>query len=147
MTDPSSCRFELLDHPADMGFRAWAPTLEGLFAECATALTSILVDIESIAPTNSQMIELPGDDIEMLLYNWLSEVLFLFDADGLLFSKYSINDIMTSESGLKLSARVHGEEFSASKHQVKTYVKAVTLHQLKVEKKENSYEAHVYVDI
>ncbi len=139
--------FELLDHPADMGFRAWATTREQLFETAATALTSILVDLESIAHQLTVDVEIDADGEDMLFFHWLSEILFLFDADGTLFSKFEIVDIMTIDSGLKLKARLTGQEFSKDLHQVKTYVKAITLHQLKVDCKKERCELQVYLDI
>lgn len=139
--------FELLDHPADMGFRAWAPSREELFETAASGLTSILVDLESIAPELTVDVEVDADGEEMLLFHWLSEILFLFDADGTLFSKFEIVDILTMDSGLKLRARLSGQEFSKDTHQVKTYVKAITLHQLKVDCKNECCELQVYLDI
>lgn len=139
--------FEILDHPADMGFRAWALTRESLFETAALALTSILVDLDVIEPTHTVEVEVEGEDDDMLLYHWLSEVIFLFDADGLLLSKFTITNVMTTENGLKLTAKVSGQEYSSDKHQIKTYVKAITLHQLKVLRKGDVFEAQVYLDI
>jgi SHS2 domain-containing protein len=139
--------FELLDHPADMGFRAWAPTRQELFTTAAYALTSILIDLDTIAHELTVDVEIDADNEEMLLFHWLSEILFLFDADGTLFSKIENIDIMTMDSGLKLNARLKGQEFSKENHQVKTYVKAITLHQLKVECKNDRCDLQVYLDI
>lgn len=139
--------FELLDHPADMGFRAWAASREELFATAARALTSILVDLDTIAQEVAVDVEIDADGEEMLLFHWLSEILFLFDADGTLFSKFEIVDIMTIDSGLKLKAKLFGQEFSKEVHQIKTYVKAITLHQLKVDCKGARCELQVYLDI
>jgi len=147
MTETSLRGNEILDHPADMGFRAWAPTLEDLFVETATALTSILVDLESIEPVETNTLEIDADDEEMLLYNWLSEILFQFDAEGMLYSKIEIVGFMTTCARCQMQVKVTGQKYSRDKHQVKTYVKAVTLHQLKVVRKKDTYEAQVYIDI
>lgn len=147
MTSLPSQGYELLDHPADMGFRAWSPSLKQLFATAAETLTSILVDLDTIKQDLTVVLEIDGDSEEMLLFHWLSEILFLFDADGTLFSDFEILDIMTMDSGWKLIAKLHGQEFSKDSHQIKTYVKAITLHQLKVECKDERCELQVYLDI
>ncbi|MDZ4837087.1 MAG: archease [Candidatus Melainabacteria bacterium] len=139
--------YEILDHPADMGFRAWAPTREELFVTAARTLTSILVDLDTIKPELTVDVEVEADGEEMLFFHWLSEILFLFDADGTIFSSFEILDIMTLDSGLKLKAKLSGQEFSKEEHQIKTYVKAITLHQLKVERKHDRCELQVYIDI
>lgn len=140
--------FEILDHPADMGFRCRARTMEELFARCARGLTSVLVDLAAIQLELSREFEFEGEEIDLVLYNWLSEILFLFDAEGLLFSKFEVKKFMTTDSGsTRMEASLHGQRFEGSKHEIKTYVKAITLHQLKVERKANEIEAQVFLDI
>lgn len=139
--------FELLDHPADMGFRAWAPSLPELLVVSAKTLTSVLVDVETIGAEVENEITISAEELDMLMYNWLSEFLFLFDAEGLLFREFEIIDFMTTGAGSNLTARLRGEQFSKERHQVKTYVKAITLHQLKVEQNAGRYEAQIYLDI
>jgi SHS2 domain-containing protein len=139
--------FEILDHPADMGFRAWAPSREKLFETAALAVTSILVDLDDIAESIAIDVHVEAEDEDLLLYNWLSEILFLFDADGALLKRFQINEFMTSGDKCELSANAFGESFSSERHQVKTYVKAVTLHQLKILRKAEAFEAQVYLDI
>src|SRR5271170_105570 len=89
MQSSASC-FEILDHPADMGFRACAPNLADLFAQCGKALTSVLVDLESVDGTEMTAVEILGDDLESLLYNWLAEILYLFDGEKKLFSEFVV---------------------------------------------------------
>ena len=141
--------FEVLDHPADMGLKIWAPSLDSLFAEAALALTESLFDLNSISQEMNIDIQVSASEKELLLYQWLSEVLFLFDADGLIFNRFEILDLFEEGVNWKLSARGLGEEYDPLKHQVKTYVKAVTMHQLKIEKDslDNLFKAYVYLDI
>ncbi|MBX9671595.1 MAG: archease [Candidatus Obscuribacterales bacterium] len=140
--------FEILDHPADMGFRCRAKTMEVLFERCARGLTSLLVDLGSIECQIEREFDYQGDELDLVLYNWLSEILFLFDAEGLLFSKFVVKNILTTgESLTKFEATLYGQNFDRTKHEVKTYVKAITLHQLKVERKAGEIEAQVFLDI
>jgi SHS2 domain-containing protein len=130
-----------------MGFRAWAPTAEELFETAAGAVTSILVDLDDIEEITTLDIEIEADDEDLLLYNWLSEVLFLFDAEGLLLKRFKITEFMTSSGKFKLLAKASGQQYSSEAHQIKTYVKAITLHQLKILRKPEMLEAQVYIDI
>lgn len=147
MTEPLSRGFELLDHPADMGFRAWAFTISDLFVECACALTSILVDLDVVSCCESVRLEILGDDLETLLYNWLAEILYLFDGEKKLFSEFVVLSHKTFQGAQCLEAELKGEQYSCTKHQIKTYVKAVTFHQLRIESQENGYSARVFLDI
>lgn len=147
MPETVASGFEILDHPADMGFRAWAPTLADLFAECARALTSVLVEIATIQPRESMGVEVWGDDVETLLFNWLAEILYLFDGERKLFSQFSVVSHKSSDGMEFLQAELSGEAFDRERHQVKTYVKAITFHQLKVEHTDKGYQATVFLDI
>lgn len=146
MQKQASC-FEILDHPADMGFRAWAPNLPDLFAECGRAVTSILVDLEAVSLTEQTAVEILGDDLESLLYNWLAEILYLFDGEKKLFGEFVIVNHKNNDGTEFLQAELNGERFSPEKHQIKTYVKAVTFHQLSIVHNEEGYTAQVYLDI
>jgi len=48
----SQSGFEIIDHPADMGFRVWARTLPELFELAGATLSGILADIDSIEAVN-----------------------------------------------------------------------------------------------
>src|ERR1019366_4188453 len=73
--------FEILEHPADIGFRAFGGTLEELFANAAVALVSIACEIEEVAPRTEYALSATGTDHESLLVNWLSEGLYWFDGE------------------------------------------------------------------
>lgn len=139
--------FEIIDHPADLGFRAQAQDLPALFEQCAVALSSILTDIDVLDGKECEAVSLTGCDLETLLYNWLSEVLFLFDGRGMLFCGFAVEAIEQSPAGLTLAARLYGEPYDRARHQIKTYVKAVTFHQLAVTGGDAGWQAIVYLDI
>ncbi len=140
--------FEILDHPADMGFRCRAHTMEELFARCALGLTSVLIDLDTVECEIAREVAFEGEELDIVLYNWLSEILFLFDAEGLLFSKVEVISSMTTYSvSTRIEATLHGQQFDRMRHEIKTYVKAVTLHQLRVERKADEIEAQVFLDI
>lgn len=141
--------FEVLDHPADMGLKVWAPSLDSLFSEAAIALTDSIFDLDLISQEFACEVELSSSELDLLMYDWLSEVLFLFDAEGKIFSKFEIIDIVQDEAEINLKAKMYGETYNPEKHQVKTYVKAITMHQLKIESSSNQglSKATIYLDI
>ncbi len=147
MPETLASGFEVLDHPADMGFRAWAPSLSDLFAECARALTSVLVDLHSIKAEETVGVEVLGDDVETLLFNWLAEILYLFDGEKKFFCNYAIISHKSTDGTEFLQAELGGETYNPEKHEINTYVKAITFHQLKVEHTEEGFTATVFLDI
>jgi SHS2 domain-containing protein len=135
--------FELVDHPADIGFRAHGTTLEELFSTCARALVSIVLDPSDIRLTKSVPIPGIGGDLESLLVNWLNEVLYQVDGRRVALGEFAIGRV--SETNVDCVAR--GEPRDRERHPPRVIVKAVTYHQLRVERTADGWVAEVYVDI
>src|SRR5262249_53043866 len=82
---------ETFDHTADLGLRVRAATLDALFAEAAEALFSVIVEnLSAVAPVVRVEVELSETDRELLLFDWLKELLYRFDAEHLLFSRFEV---------------------------------------------------------
>ncbi len=135
---------ELLEHPADMGFRVHAPSLPQLFAACAVALVSIILDTANVQHTEQCPMTAEGNDCESLLVNWLNEVLYYTDAQRLALDVFDI----VSFHDTRIECMAHGERRNASKHPAKLIIKAVTYHQLRVlHTAEGDWSADIYVDV
>jgi SHS2 domain-containing protein len=135
--------YETFEHTADLGLRIRAADLNTLFAEAAEALFSVLVeDLGTIAPVQSLAIEIAGDDRAYLLFDWLKELLYHFDAEYLLFSRFEVH---VRDDGL--SATAHGEPLDRARHELSHEVKAITYHGLRVEPTADGWLAEVIVDI
>lgn len=139
--------YEILDRPADLGLRAWAANLPDLFAECGKALTDVIVDIDTINPADIHSADIMAEDIEGLLFNWMSEILYLFDGEKKIFCQFAITGHRTAGGTEYLQAEMRGERYDPERHQIKTYVKAVTFHQLSIKHGEGGYVAEIYLDI
>ena len=84
---------------------------------------------------------LESDDLEQLLVLFLSELVYLKDAELLFFSKFEVK-----LKGNTLKAKILGDKYS-DKMKFKNDVKAITMHLLKIEKKKETYFATVVLDI
>ena len=135
--------FEYLDHPADIGFRAWGGTLEELFANCAHALVNLILDPSGIRPEVEHSFSAGAGDVESLLVNFLNEVLYLVDGRRLALAAFEI--AVLTDTRVECVAR--GEPRDPVRHRAKLVVKAVTYHQLKVARATEGWVAEVYVDI
>jgi SHS2 domain-containing protein len=135
--------FRILEHTADIGFEAFGATRKEVFANAARALMHLIVDLEAIAPREKTPLRAEASDMPSLLVNWLSEILYLFDAEGWLFRDFEVEEL-TDHS---LAAMARGEKFDRTRHQVKLLVKAVTYHQLDLKETTQGWRAQVYVDI
>ncbi|OYT54063.1 MAG: archease [Candidatus Altiarchaeales archaeon ex4484_2] len=137
--------FEFLEHTADLKFRSYGNSLSECFINCARAFTHSIADLGSIKKEKSRELKIRENELDLLLHDFLSELLFLFETENLLFSEY---DIEVEESGgyvMRASAR--GEEYTPGRHLLKTEIKAVTLHDLYVKKMEGKWVAQVLCDI
>src|SRR5690242_9568639 len=84
--------YETFEHTADLGLRARAADLDTLFAEAAQALCAAIVeDPTTVRPARAVAVRLEGDDRELLLFDWLKELLYHFDAEHLLFGKFAVH--------------------------------------------------------
>ena len=135
--------FETFEHTADLRLRICAPDLDTLFADAAQALFSVIVeDQATIEPRQKIEVQLPGGEREYLLFDWLSELLYHFDAEHLLLGKF---EVQVTDSGLRGTA--WGEPLDRSRHVLAHEVKAITYHRLCVEQTPDGWVAEVIVDI
>ena len=135
--------YRILEHPADVGIEAFGLSLKDAFEYAALGLTSIIVEPASVDPSERRFVSLKGTDPENLLVRWLSEVLYLYDGEDFLLSDVNIARLSDGE----LDATLAGETVQEGKHKLKTDVKAITYHQLKVEETPDGVELRVFLDI
>ena len=135
--------YETFDHTADLGLRIRAPDLDALFAEAGQALFSVIVeDLTSVEPKQRLEFRLEGDERDFLLFDWLKELLYRFDSEHWLGSRFEVH---VSQNGLEASA--WGEPLDPARHRLLHEVKAITYHGLKVEQTRDGLLAEVIVDI
>jgi SHS2 domain-containing protein len=135
--------YEMFDHTADLGMRVEASSLNELFQDAARGLSSMIVEnIEAIRDTETQTIETTSDDLEYLMFDWLAELLYRFEAQGWIGARFDV-----AVSDLSLTATIYGETFDRDRHQPAHEVKAITYHGLLVENKNDKWRAELIVDI
>jgi len=131
---------------ADIAFEATAKTRDGLFEQAAMAASDIIANPEMIKQKIKKKIELKADSLEHLLYDFLSEIIYLKDTDGILFRKYKIR-VEDDDAGFMLTAVASGEKIDRKRHDLRNDLKAITMHMFVVEKRKNGWYARVVVDI
>ena len=135
--------FEIIDHTADVGIVAYGADLAELFSNAALALFSLIIQPESVKEKLHRRLEVSSKDQDNLLVNWLNELIYVFDAERMLFRRFDV-DSLTENS---LRATCHGEMFDPVRHTIKIGVKAATYHMLTVERNGGGYKARVIFDI
>ena len=135
--------YEYFEHKADIGIRGIGKTLAEAFEQAALAMFEVMVETKELELNKSQLVEVEGNNSDELLIAWLSELLYLKDIEGKMFSRFKIKSINNN----RLIAKVYGEPIDASRHKLKLEVKAATYTQLIVEKKNVYWIAQCLVDV
>lgn len=132
---------------ADVAFEATGSSLEDVFTSAAEATINVMVDEpERIERTKRVSVKLENTDRDMLLYDFLNELVYLKDAKKLLMRVEKI-DIREGAGGLSLVAELSGEELDPLKHPLGADVKAVTLHMFSLERVDGGWKATAVLDI
>src|SRR5690349_18274267 len=135
--------FEILEHPADIGFRAFGSSLAYLYANAAVAMLSIAGDPSAAEPRAEYPISVESGDREGLLVDWLNEVLYWYDGKLIAFRGFRVSMI----TEIRIDAVGRGEPRDPERHRAHLIVKAVTYHQLRIMERDGQWIAEVYVDI
>jgi len=135
--------YDHLDHTGDIAVRVTATTLEELFLESARALTEIIADASAARPQLADEVVVEGEDLPELLRNWLSELLFRFSANGMIYVQFTV----TSVTERRLEAVARGERYNPDLHPLRTELKAVTWHQLEAVRTADGWRAQVIFDV
>ncbi len=136
-------RFEILNHTADIGLIVHGQDLKTLFENAGEAFFHLITDLRKVKQRVEREIGIEERSLERLMVDWLSELLYLHDVEGLLFRRFHVESV--SEKGLK--AKVKGEAFQEGVHVIKTEVKAVTYHQIQVREENGGWKAQVILDL
>lgn len=130
-----------------MAFEAWGATLEETFTAAADATMNVMVeDLSALLPRERRSIVLSSDALDMLLFGFLQELIYLKDADQLLLRVRTIR-IEEGDGAFRLSAEAEGETIDPARHPLNVDVKAVTLHRFVVERTDGGWRAAVILDI
>ncbi len=138
--------FELFEHQADVGIRGIGNSLKGAFEEAGKALFSVMTDLKSVEGLKKVQFSAVGVDRENLFINYLNELIYLKDADNMLFSSFKIAEMEKKGTSWYLKGEAFGEKIS-KKFPLKTDVKAASYSQLIVGKKDDKFIVQCIVDI
>jgi SHS2 domain-containing protein len=130
---------------ADVAIESRGDTLEELFTASAMATFEVMADTSGIQPEIKKVLHLENSEIDGLLFDWLAEIIYLKDAESMLFGKYDIK--ITKNTNYQLDAEIFGEEINQSKHDLRCDVKAITFHLFEVYEKDGKWISRFILDI
>jgi SHS2 domain-containing protein len=133
--------FEEISHTADVKIRVRAPTLEALFSETFKALMQVMYGTDRSGGFFKE-IRIESSDIESLLADFLSEVLFVSEVESLVFS-----DVAIRIDGLSLTAELTGEPFDPVRHSGGSEVKGISYSGLAITHGAKGYKLDIIFDV
>ena len=132
---------------ADIAFRAWGKDIEELFEAAGDATVNTMIEnLDSIEPQETRTCSLENDALDLLLFNFLQELIYYKDSERLLLRTQQLQ-ISKKDALHQLSAVLQGETLDPNRHQQRVDVKAVTLHRFQLEKTDDGWTAMVILDI
>jgi SHS2 domain-containing protein len=132
---------------SDVAFCATGPSLEELFGTAADATLNVMMEVLAALEERERVgILVRSNSLDMLLFKFLGELIYLKDAKGLLLR---VRDVIVEEREGSFSARAigWGEKLDPTRHCLVVDVKAVTLHNLSVTGGPEGWKATVVLDV
>jgi SHS2 domain-containing protein len=149
--------FEILEHTADVGIRAFGRTLPELYENAARGMLEVLLDPASVRPAEEEAVAVAGADAVELLVVWLHEILLRSDARKRVFAQARVSEVAEARSaaaaaaaakaGWRLAATLKGEPLDRRRHHLRAEIKGVPYYGARVERAESGWMAEVYFDI
>jgi SHS2 domain-containing protein len=133
-----------IEHTADVGLELEAPDLKAAFELAAASMFDLMCDLDGVGGDVCRTVRIRARDadLENMMVRWLSELLYVFESEGLLLSRFDVRKL-TSDA---LEADVAGERFNPDHHAVKLEIKAVTYHDMAVNQVEGVWHVRVIFD-
>ena len=140
---------EFLEHTADIQVHAWAPSLEALCKEIGLVLSRVMVESPKISIEREIEVIVEAEDLEALLFDWLTEFLFYMDTEQFVVGDISIKSLERSgDGGWAIDSILAGEQFKEGQHVSGTEVKAITYSYMQIGKRDDGlYHLMIIFDI
>jgi len=135
----------LTEHTADVAFIAYGDDFNEAFENAAKAMFNVITDIKKVEVKKCLDIKIEDDDLRGLLKKWLEELLFYFDAEGIVFSEFKV--LIKRNEKYRLEGKACGEAFNINKHASGIEVKAVSYHWMKIGEENGKKFVRVVLDI
>ncbi len=136
-------KFRFIDHTADVAFEVYGSSLKELIENATLAFYEAFVDLSRLKVDTEKSLEVEADSPDYLLFNWLNELLFMFETE--FFAGKDVSVEVEENNELKARGKIRGGKINPEI--VKTEPKAITFHKFRVERKDGKWVAFVIVDI
>jgi SHS2 domain-containing protein len=133
---------------ADSAFEARGSTPSELFTASASAVIETLADPRAVAPALTRTVSRHGPNMAELLFDWLADIVYLKDAESLVFRDAACV-VATDPTGgeWRLEGTLTGEPIDPARHDLRADIKAITKHRYEVRQDNGGWVATVVMDI
>ena len=138
--------YEFFDHTGDVGVALRGRTLDELFASAALAFSDTITPLSAIDPRRPEEVDVAAPELELLLVDFLSELLYRFDTRAWITREAQV-EVRERDGGWQLEGTLIGERHDPARQPVKILIKAVTYHGLQVKRGGEMWRANVVFDI
>ncbi len=134
--------YEELPHTADIRIKVYAETPEALFYEGVIALFSIIFGkTPSCNGPKKDSFNITSEDIDILFHDFLDEILYI----TLVLKRKICNfQVKLNENSVHFEYSYENLDFEK---EVKKEIKAITYHNLHIDKKGSMYQTEVVMDV
>ena len=138
--------YEFFDHTGDVAVTLSGRTLDELFASAAAAFSDTITPLAGVEPRRPEEVDVAAPELDLLLVDFLSELLYRFDTRGWLTRSADV-EVRERGGGWELQGTLIGERHDSQRHAIKILIKAVTYHGLRIVQREGMWSANVVFDI
>ncbi len=138
-------QYEYLEHTAEAKFAAYGKTMEEAFCNAALAMENIMVETEKVKPKVKKKIVIETKHTKALLYDFLQELLVLFDSER--FALHTVEELNIQQRGsdYHLYAIVSGDD--AQHYEMHSGVKSVTYNEMEIVQEKEGWKVVVVLDV
>jgi riboflavin kinase/FMN adenylyltransferase len=162
ISDVCRYRYHEVEHTADRALRVWGQALPDLFVGAARGMYSLMGDVDGLVATSWHTVQLEAWDLETLLVEWLNELLYLTEMEGLLCVdcrieslRGSTGSVASSGPGVPENSLPSDTAVAALRAQVGTavapltraHIKAATFHNLALVQGETGWSTLITFDV
>lgn len=131
-------KFQIIDHPADLKIKVWGDNLENFFQNILAAIFSA-TSPETIDQEVKIKIKIKAQDLENVVFNFLTELIYQMDINNTVFSKINFSKINQTE----MMAEIVGKKIK----KLGTEIKGITWHDFSVKEAGGGYTATMLFDV
>lgn len=135
-------KWEVFSHDADIGIRGIGSSLSEAFEMAGMAITGVVTTPDTVPCEISIPLQIEENDLDMLFFEWVNQIIYVMDTKKMLFSKFEVN-----LQGNTLEAQIYGQEVAKMQGDFAVEIKGATFTELKVANEGNGWVAQCIVDI